>query len=101
MNSLPWQDTPFFTVKLNIKMLPCIVSFLNGVSVHRTVGFDGLGGIDDFETHALEDQLIECGVCEAIPLEDPALDDQRIDGPQGKIRKGFSKTESDEDSDFD
>ena len=53
------QDTPFFTVKLNIKMLPCIVCFIHGVSVHRIVGFDGLGGLDDFKTDALEGQLLE------------------------------------------
>ena len=97
------QDTPFFTVKLNIKMLPCIVCFVNGVSVHRIVGFDGLGGLDDFKTDALEGQLLECGVVKPV-VESAAELDSRIDGPQGKVRKGFAsvqRTESDEDSDFE
>ncbi|GAX73850.1 hypothetical protein CEUSTIGMA_g1300.t1 [Chlamydomonas eustigma] len=97
-------DTPFFTVKLNIKMLPCVTGFIQGVSVHRIVGFDGLGGIDDFETSALENQFLECGVLEPLPVEDPAVADDRIDGPRGNARKGFAniqRTESDEDSDFD
>jgi hypothetical protein len=84
-------------------MLPCTVCFVKGVSVHRTVGFDGLGGLDDFKTEALEDQLLACGVVEPVAV-DPEELDSRIDGPQGNIRKGFAhinRTESDEDSDFD
>ena len=83
-------------------MLPCTLVFINGVSVHRIVGFDGLGGLDDFKTEALEDQLIECGGVVPV-LENPAELDSRIDGPQGNVRKGFAhmRTESDEDSDFD
>ena len=90
-------------MKLNIQMLPCTLVFINGVSVHRIVGFDGLGGLDDFKTEALEDQLIECGGVEPI-VENTADMDSRIDGPQGNVRKGFAsmqRTESDEDSDFD
>ena len=71
--------------------------------MHRTVGFDGLGGLDDFKTEALEDQLLSCGVVAPV-VEDPEEVDGRIDGPQGNIRKGFAhihRTESDEDSDFD
>jgi len=44
------QDAPFITVKLGIKVLPCVVMFKNGVSVDRVVGFEQLGGKDDFPT---------------------------------------------------
>jgi hypothetical protein len=44
------QESPFFTVKLGIKVLPCVVMFKNGVSVDRVVGFEQLGGKDDFPT---------------------------------------------------
>ncbi len=39
---------PFFVSKLNIKVLPTIVYFIGGKTVHRLVGFGELGGIDDF-----------------------------------------------------
>lgn len=95
-------DAPFFTVKLNIKMLPCIICFKDGLSVSRIVGFDGLGGLDDFETESLERRLLECDVVEAMP-QTAAEDDNQLDGPSGKVRKGgaFQRTASDEDSDFD
>lgn len=44
------QDSPFFTVKLGIKVLPCVVFFKHGRTVDRVVGFDALGGKDDFAT---------------------------------------------------
>lgn len=44
------KDAPFFTVKLGIKVLPCIVAFKGGVTVDRVVGFEELGGKDDFAT---------------------------------------------------
>ena len=46
------QDAPFFTVKLNVKVLPCIVLFSKGVAVDRTVGFEEFGAKDDFSTGA-------------------------------------------------
>mmetsp|Transcript_42204 Transcript_42204/g.126416 ORF Transcript_42204/g.126416 Transcript_42204/m.126416 type:complete len:112 (-) Transcript_42204:1782-2117(-) len=94
-----FQDAPFFTVKLNIKMLPCLVCFVGGNSIHRVVGFDGLGGVDDFETYRLEEQLIASGT--VVPEAKPAEDEDRLDGPSGKVRKAFVPDSSDEDSDFD
>ena len=52
------QDSPFFTVKLGVKVLPCIVLFSNGVAVDRTVGFDEFGATDDFPTAAVERRLL-------------------------------------------
>ena len=85
-------------------MLPCIVCFKSGTSVERVVGFDGLGGVDDFETEALEQKLLDCEVVEYTAAAANDEDDGRVDGPSGKVRKGishFKKTDSDEDSDFD
>lgn len=50
-------DAPFFVEKLNVKMLPCLICFFNGVAGRRLVGFDELGGKDDFQTELLEDIL--------------------------------------------
>ena len=52
------QDSPFFTVKLGVKVLPCIVLFSDGVAVDRTVGFDEFGATDDFSTAAVERRLL-------------------------------------------
>lgn len=58
------QDAPFFTVKLNIKMLPCVIMFKQGQAVGQVVGFEGLGATDDFDTAALEDQFHQAEVGE-------------------------------------
>lgn len=50
-------DSPFFTEKLQVRTLPCLLSFVNGVAVDRVVGFDELGGKDDFNTAVLEKRL--------------------------------------------
>ena len=48
------QDAPFFTVKLQIKVLPCLMFFRQGVALDRVVGFDDFGGKDDFSLAAVE-----------------------------------------------
>lgn len=53
-------DAPFFTVKLGIKVLPAVVFFVGGVAVGRVVGFDALGGRDDFSTAELERSMRAC-----------------------------------------
>lgn len=47
------QDCPFFVDKLKIRTLPCVVLFVGGVAVDRVVGFEPLGGADDFPTAAV------------------------------------------------
>ena len=46
------QDAPFFTVKLNVMVLPCVIMFSTGVAVDRVAGFDDFGAKDDFSTEA-------------------------------------------------
>lgn len=48
------QDAPFFTAKLQVRTLPCVVSFENGVAIDRLVGFEGIAGAGtDFKTAAV------------------------------------------------
>ncbi|KAG2493503.1 hypothetical protein HYH03_008319 [Edaphochlamys debaryana] len=93
-------DSPFFTVKLAIKTLPCIIAFRNGVATGRITGFEGLGK-DDFPTSLLEERLLGLEIIELPERE--REDEDRTDGPGKNIRKSlaYKKTESDEDSDFD
>ena len=44
------QDAPFFTVKLNVKVLPCLIMFSGGVASDRVAGFDDFGAKDSFST---------------------------------------------------
>jgi hypothetical protein len=44
------EKAPFFVGKLKIKVLPTTVFFINGVAVHRIVGFEGLDGTEQFST---------------------------------------------------
>ncbi|KXZ50945.1 hypothetical protein GPECTOR_14g191 [Gonium pectorale] len=94
-------DSPFFTVKLNIKTLPCIIAFKKGVATGRVTGFEGLGGRDDFPTAVLEERLLGLDIIE-LPERDRDEED-RTDGPGKSVRKSlhYQKTGSDEDSDFD
>lgn len=47
------EKAPFFITKLAVKTLPTICLFKNGVLVDQVVGFEELGGKDDFKTMAL------------------------------------------------
>jgi len=56
------EKCPFFVEKLNIQMLPTIILFENGVAIDRIVGFEELGGADDFPTMSLIRRLVVGGV---------------------------------------
>ena len=51
------EKTPFFTDKLNIRVLPTIILFVKGKSIHRFIGFQDFGMNDDFPTINLTRQL--------------------------------------------
>lgn len=56
------QDTPFLVEKLKIKVLPCMLAFVNGECKERLVGFEDFGNADNFSTAALEWRLGRAGV---------------------------------------
>lgn len=61
------EHAPFLVIKLGVKVLPCVIAFVGGVSVHRGVGFEGLGfNPDNFETGELEKKLVGAGVLEGM-----------------------------------
>ena len=57
------QDAPFFTVKLNVKVLPCVIMFSTGVAMDRVAGFDDFGAKDDFSTDAGGPMLVAHLTC--------------------------------------
>jgi len=103
-------DLPFFTEKLNVKVLPCLILFKNGVAFDRIVGFEELGNKDDYKTMALEKRMLDAGAIEEEEKDigDEGKKDEQIDKEElmrelsnRRMKRGFHKTESDEDSDFD
>lgn len=56
------QETPFLVAKMSIKVLPCVVCIVDAQAVDRIVGFEELGGTDEFDTSVLEGRLKKCKV---------------------------------------
>ncbi|CAG8591475.1 10883_t:CDS:2 [Diversispora eburnea] len=48
------ENANFLVVKLGIQVLPCVISFVDGIVVDRIIGFEGLGNTDSFTTTTLE-----------------------------------------------
>lgn len=72
---------------MQIKVLPTIICFIDGVAVDRVVGFEELGGKDDFPEMALTRRLIRSGVLKALSKAE-----------KGQIRIQRGGNDSDEDS---
>ncbi|KAL9378577.1 hypothetical protein Peur_029912 [Populus x canadensis] len=68
------ENAPFFVAKLGVKTLPCVMLFRyytkictvhffsKGIAIDRLVGFQDIGGKDDFATRTLEIILIKKGI---------------------------------------
>jgi hypothetical protein len=63
------RSCPFVVEKLNIRVLPCVVGFIDSLGKDRIVGFEGLGslnrrrdGADEIQTADLEKRLLKSGV---------------------------------------
>ncbi|EEH10510.1 GTPase inhibitor [Histoplasma capsulatum G186AR] len=58
---------PFVVEKLKVKVLPCVIGFVDGVGVERIVGFEGLGyggrhdADEEFRSGELERRLLRRG----------------------------------------
>lgn len=56
------EKSEFLAQRLNIWALPTLVLVKDGKTEHSMVGFDEMGGGDDFPTSALEERLLGHGV---------------------------------------
>lgn len=56
------ENTPFLVDKLHIRVLPCIMAFVNGISKDKLIGFESFGNSDSFTTAALEWRLGQTGM---------------------------------------
>ncbi|KAL7753051.1 hypothetical protein RI367_001503 [Sorochytrium milnesiophthora] len=84
------EDVPFLVTRLHIQVLPCVLSFVDGVTKDRLIGFEELGNADDFRTITLERRLVKAGVLDP-PTTSAAPND-------GSILKYAAKA-ADEDAD--
>ena len=53
------EKSPFFVSKLQVKTLPTLCCFIDGVLKDRVVGFDDMGGTDQFQTLQLIRRLVQ------------------------------------------
>jgi len=92
------EKAPFFVQKLLIKTLPTIVMFKDGIAIDRIVGFDDLGGSDDFDTTTMEKRLAKGGVVLAKGADDDDANKRKI---VGSIRASTLNESVNNDSDDD
>lgn len=64
------EKAPFLVKKLQVQMLPTIVLFIEGKTVDRIVGFEELGGSDEFKTPVLTRRLAQSKVVVLKPDEE-------------------------------
>ncbi|KAH8830452.1 thioredoxin-like protein [Flagelloscypha sp. PMI_526] len=55
------ENVPWLVERLGIKILPCVICFVDGIAKERLVGFEELGNEDGFETATLELRLSMTG----------------------------------------
>jgi len=98
-------DAPFFVTKLQVKVLPCLIFFKDGVAFDRLVGFEELGGKDDYPTAKLERILLNAAAVVPIEKNDSDSEDEaeeiRREAMSRMMRGGLVHGDDDEDSDFD
>ncbi|EIN10415.1 thioredoxin-like protein [Punctularia strigosozonata HHB-11173 SS5] len=56
------ENVPWLVEKLQIKVLPCVITFVDGVTRDKLIGFEELGNEDSFKTAVLELRLSQSGV---------------------------------------
>ncbi|XP_062604928.1 thioredoxin domain-containing protein 9-like [Saccostrea cucullata] len=82
------EKCPFLVERLRIVVMPTICVAMDGKTTDYIVGFDDLGGVDDFPTEMLEWRL---GRAQAISYQGDLLNPPEIGEKKGGIL-GFSKT---------
>lgn len=71
------ENAPFLVVKLAVKVLPCVLTFNEGVSSDRIIGFEGIGWKPDtFTVAELEARLLGSGVLVRAKMTQE--DDRRV-----------------------
>ncbi|KAI0719629.1 GTPase inhibitor [Cerioporus squamosus] len=92
------ENVPWLVERLGIKVLPCVMTFVNGTSKDRIIGFEDLGNTDQFETATLEWKLLNSGVVR----KDESFGSSVVYGARPAVRQNIrGRQQQDDDSDFD
>ena len=83
------EKTPFFTTKLNVRVLPTLIMFVDGKAIGRFIGFQDFGMTDDFPTINISRKLV---------LYKMILPKNKAE--KGEININKKKGSDDEDSDY-
>ena len=88
------ENAPFLVVKLGIQVLPCVIAFVDSVSVDRIIGFEGIGyRPDTFTAKELETRLLRSKVLVRAKL---------TTGDSGRMqRRAISQDGDENDDDWD
>lgn len=90
------ENAPFFVTKLGVKTLPCVILFRKGIAVDRLIGFQDMGGKDDFATRTLEALLIKKGIVSEKKKDE---DDEDRGYPESRRNTVRSSVDPNSDSD--
>ena len=95
------NKAPFFVGKLQVKMLPTVIFFKDGIARDRMIGLEDVGGSDEFTTEALEARIAKAGVI----ITGDKVDEDELEArkrTQHSIRQSnHNKDNEDADSDDD
>ncbi|KAF4619218.1 hypothetical protein D9613_005329 [Agrocybe pediades] len=81
------ENIPWLVEKLFIKVLPCVICFVDGIAKDRLVGFEELGNEDNFNTAILELRLSQSGKFSPFLLQT-----LNVNRTAGVIKKGNGNT---------
>lgn len=84
------ENVPWLVERLEIKVLPCVICFVRGVTKDRLIGFEELGNDDSFTTAALELRLSQSGVISLPQSSKPSI-------LRGQQSRGIRDGQDDED----
>lgn len=92
--SINVDNCPFLVTRLGIQVLPCVISFIDGIGADRIIGFEGLGrSPDNFNTRDLEARLIRAGVFVRNKVTE---EDERQ-----RLQKSKARQQEDEEEDWE
>ncbi|GAC93056.1 hypothetical protein PHSY_000617 [Pseudozyma hubeiensis SY62] len=93
-------NCPFLTAKLKVSVLPCLITFKDGISKDKIVGFEELGNSDKFSTGALEWRLGQSGIIDPRENRKPILGFSESNGGGDTVGKGVVGARKDDEDDF-
>ncbi|KAH9062837.1 thioredoxin-like protein [Lactarius vividus] len=94
------EKVPFLVEKLGIKVLPCVICFIKGVTKDRIIGFEELGNVDSFSTATLELRLLHTGVIQKDSNTTSVVKHARAVVSSGSRLRQDHRDDDDEDFDL-